>query len=439
MSTARAFPWLTYDPDTAGDPGALLAPPYDVVTEEERAVMASANPYGSIHLELPEGGDAARAGELLREWLDAGVVEAGDVGLAVVQQRFVGPDGLRRTRLAVLSEVQLHDFSEGVVLPHERTFEAPRLARTELMRATGANISPVFLAFHDPARSLVDMFASVTDDAADFTSVDADGTQTAVWYVTDLALCEAFEQAVAPHPLLIADGHHRYTAALAYRDEVLARGPMLMVAGGSDHMGPPQTSSSWHNGVLAMVVNSADPGICVFPTHRILRGVDPARLDRFVVEAGAFREEEFADVEEALAALEELEVPGIVAIGGAKGPRLLSVPDPVDLELAAPDSCEAARRLDVLALHSLLIDGGACLADHASGGTKYTRALDEARGWVAEEPASTLGFLMRGADPAVILEVAQAGELLPQKSTYYYPKVPTGVAFRAVDPALLGL
>jgi len=204
-------------------------------------------------------------------------------------------------------------------------------------------------------------------------------------------------------------------------------------------MGPPQTSSSWHDGVLAMVVNSADPGICVFPTHRILHGIDPARLDRFVVEAGAFREEEFDGVEAALEALEALEAPGIVAIGGGKGPRLLSVPDPVDLQLAAPDSCDAARRLDVLALHSLLIDGGACLADHAAGGMKYTRSLDEAQAWVANDPATTLGFLMRGADPALILEVAQAGELLPQKSTYYYPKVPTGVAFRAVDPALLGL
>lgn len=442
MATARAFPYLKYDPDTVGDPGRLLAPPYDVVDDAGRAQLAADSPYQSILLELPEGGDPANAAELLREWLDEGVLEAGEVGVAVVRQRFVGPDGVRRTRTAVCCEVQLHDFDEGVVLPHERTFDGPRIARTELMRATKANISPVLLAYHDPSRSLVDLFASVTDEEPDFTAIDEDGTQTAVWLVQDVTLCETFEQAVAPHPLLIADGHHRYTAALAYRDEVVgAERPRLVVAGGSDHVGPEHTSSSWHHGVLAMVVNSADPGIEVFPTHRVLRGVDAARLERFVVESGAFRQRDFADddLSGAMDALDQLDVPGVVAIGGGRAPRLLSVPDELDLQLAAPDSCEPARRLDVLALHALLIDGGACLVEHAAGGIGYTRVLQEAVDAVAAAPRDTLAFLMRGADPAVIHAVAAAGELLPQKSTYYYPKVPTGVLFRAVDPALVGL
>ena len=424
-----------------GDPGRLLAPPYDVVDDAGRAALAAESPHQSILLELPEDGDPANAGKLLREWIAEGVLDVGEVGVAVVRQRFVGPDGVRRTRTAVCCEVQLHAFDEGVVLPHERTFDAPRIARTELMRATGANISPVFLAYHDPSKSLVDLFASVTDEEPDATSIDDDGTQTAVWFVEDVSLCEAFEQAVAPHPLLIADGHHRYTAALAYRDEVVgASRPKLVVAGGSDHMGPEHTSSSWHDGVLAMVVNSSDPGIVVFPTHRVLRGVDGARLERFVVEAGAFEQQDFGtDVPAAMAALEALDVPGIVAYGGGHGARLLSVPDPLDLQLAAPDSCDASRALDVTALHALLIDGGACLVEHASGGIAYTRVLDEALAMVDGAPSDTLAFLMRGADPAAIHEVARAGELLPQKSTYYFPKVPTGVLFRAVDPALVGL
>ena len=441
MATARAFPYLRYDHDEVGDPGRLLAPPYDVVDDAGRAALAAESPHQSILLELPEDGDPANAGKLLREWIAEGVLDVGEVGVAVVRQRFVGPDGVRRTRTAVCCEVQLHAFDEGVVLPHERTFDAPRIARTELMRATGANISPVFLAYHDPSKSLVDLFASVTDEEPDATSIDDDGTQTAVWFVEDVSLCEAFEQAVAPHPLLIADGHHRYTAALAYRDEVVgASRPKLVVAGGSDHMGPEHTSSSWHDGVLAMVVNSSDPGIVVFPTHRVLRGVDGARLERFVVEAGAFEQQDFGtDVPAAMAALEALDVPGIVAYGGGHGARLLSVPDPLDLQLAAPDSCDASRALDVTALHALLIDGGACLVEHASGGIAYTRVLDEALAMVDGAPSDTLAFLMRGADPAAIHEVARAGELLPQKSTYYFPKVPTGVLFRAVDPALVGL
>ena len=440
MATARAFPYLRYDPDEVGDPGRLLAPPYDVVDDAGRAQLAKESPHQSILLELPEGGDPANAATLLRSWIDEGVLEAGEVGVAVVRQRFVGPDGVRRTRTAVACEVRLHDFAEGVVLPHERTFDAPRIARTELMRATGANISPVLLAYHDPQRSLVDLFASITDSEPDFTAVDDDGTQTAVWFVQDVALCEAFEQAVAPHPLLIADGHHRYTAALAYRDEVAAADrPKLVVAGGSDHLGPQHTDSSWHDGVLAMVVNSADPGIEVFPTHRVLRGVDAARLDRFVVESGALAEQDFGDdIDAAMQALEDLDVPGFVALGGGRGARLLSVPDELDMQLAAPDSCDAARRLDVLALHALVIDGGACLVEHASGGVSYTRVLQEAVDAAAGSD-DVLAMLMRGADPQVVHEVAAAGELLPQKSTYYFPKVPTGVLFRPVDPALVGL
>jgi uncharacterized protein (DUF1015 family) len=441
MATARAFPWLRYDPDVVGDPGTLLAPPYDVVDDAGRAALAQASPHQSILLELPEGGDPANAAALLREWIDDGAIQLGEVGVAVVRQRFVGPDGVRRTRTAVCCEVQLHDFAEGVVLPHERTFDAPRIARTELMRVTGANVSPVLLAYHDPERSLVDLFASITDEQPDFTATDDDGTQTAVWFVEDVSLCEAFEQAVQPHALLIADGHHRYTAALAYRDEVVgAERPKLVVAGGSDHMGPEHTSSSWHQGVLAMVVNSADPGIEVFPTHRILRGVDAARLDRFVVESGALAEQGFGDdLDSALEALAALEVPGFVAIGGGREVRLLSVPDELDMQLAAPDSCDAARTLDVLALHALVIDGGACLVEHASGGVAYTRVLQEARDAVAAAPDDTLALLMRGIDPKLVHTVAEAGEVLPQKSTYYFPKVPTGVLFRAVDPALVGL
>lgn len=441
MATARAFPYIRYDAEVVGDPGQLLAPPYDVVDDAARAELADASPYQSILVELPEGGDPGVSADLLRSWFDEGVLEAGEVGVAVVRQRFVGPDGVRRTRTAVCCEVQLHEFDEGVVLPHERTFDAPRRVRAELMRATGMNVSPVFMAYHDPEHSLVDLFASVTDDEPDFTATDEDGTQTAVWFVTDVSLCEAFEQAVEPHPLLIADGHHRYTAALEYQRSVNgADQPKLVVAGGSDHLGPQHTSSSWHDGVLAMVVNSADPGICVFPTHRVLKGVDAARLERFVVEAGAFLEEDFGtDLIAAMHALDHLTVPGFVAYGGGRGARVLSVPDALDMELAAPDSCAASRRLDVTALHALAIDGGACLIEHASGGVSYTRSLGEAVAYVDVEPETTLAFLMRGADPAAILEVAKAGELLPQKSTYYFPKVPTGVAFRAVDPALLGL
>lgn len=431
MTVARAFPYLKYNPDETGDPGALLAPPYDVINAEERAELAAKAPHQSVLLELPEGDDAKAAGALLEEWIDDDVLEGGEVGLAIIQQRYVGPDGVRRTRIGVACEVALHDFADGAVLPHEQTFDAPMRQRLELMAQTGANISPVFLLYHDPERSLADLLSSVTDDEPDFTATDGDTTQTAVWFVTDPSACEVFERAVTPHPLLIADGHHRYTAALAYREQVRAEAPKLSVVGGTDHMGPPHTSTSGAEGVLAVVANSADAGICVFPTHRVLHGVDLKQLDEFVLGSGAFRCDIHDDVEDALLQLEGSKVPGFVVHHQSRT-RTFTLADPVDLELAAPDASAPARDLDVVALHSLVIDGGALLSQAASG-TTYTRSLDEALRLVAED-SGTIGFLMRAVDVAKIHEVARAGDLLPHKSTYFFPKVPTGVVFRPLQP-----
>lgn len=427
MTVARAFPYLRYNPDEVGDPGQLLAPPYDVIDERERARLAATAPYQSVLLELPEGGDNAVAGRLLREWIDDDVLEAGEVGIAVVQQRYTGPDGVRRTRIGVECEVELAEFSEGRVLPHEQTFEAPRRTRLDLMEKTGANVSPVFMVYHDPARSLHDLVSSITDDTPDFTSNDPSGTQTAVWFVTDPALCEAFEQAVAPHPLLIADGHHRYTAALAYRDQVRAGATKLSVVGGTGHDGPPHTTTSGPNGVLTVIANSADEGILVFPTHRVLSGVAMRQVTEFVVGSGAFTTTSFDDVNAAMSALERLDVPGFVVYHGGEA-QLFAAHDAGDLELANPGTSDWYRSLDVVALHSLLIDGGAVLGASATD-THYTRSLDEAIALV-DEQTDRIGFLLRSVDVAAIHGVAQAGELLPQKSTYFYPKVPTGVVFR---------
>ena len=430
MATARAFPYLRYNPDVTGDPGKLLAPPYDVITEEERAELATSSPYQSVLLELPEGGDNAAAGRLLRQWIDEDVLEAGEVGIAIVRQRFVGPDGVRRSRTSVLCEVGLRPFGDGI-LPHERTFDAPRTVRQDLMRETGANISPVFLLYHDPERPLVDLLSSITDEQPDFTSTDADGTQTAAWFVTDLGVLEQFEAAVEPHDLLIADGHHRYTAALGYRDEVRAKGPRLQVVGGTETTLPPHSDSAGVDGVLAFVANSADPGIEVFPTHRVVSGVDLRLIDEFVVGSGAFDVTDFDTVDAAMAALADLPSPGFVVHTTGRT-QLFAVSDPVDLELAAPDTSIAYRSLDVIALHSLVLDGGAVLANSAK--VAYTRKLDDALQRVADGGDGTVAFLVRGAPVETVHRVGEAGEVMPQKSTYYYPKVPTGVAFRLLEP-----
>lgn len=427
MTEARAFPFLRYNPDVVGDPGELLAPPYDVISPDERARLASRAPHQSVLLELPAGGDPAVARRLLDAWRQEQAVEDGGVGIAVIQQRYTGPDGVRRTRVGVACEVGVHPFAEGKVLPHERTFDAPMRQRLQLMEVAGANISPVFLVYHDDERALADLVSSVTDEEPDFTAADAEGTQTAVWFCTDVAVCDQFEQAVAPHPLLVADGHHRYTAAVAYREQVGHQAPQLSVVGGTEHTGPPHSSTAGAAGVLAVVCNSADAGMEIFPTHRVLQGVDLRQLDEFVLGSGAFEVAEHPDLDAAMAQLASLEVPGFVVHTQVRS-STYALADPVDLELAAPEAGPAARSLDVVALHALVLDGGAVLGDAATDVT-YTRSLDEARSLV-DGAADRAAFLLRGADVRVVHEVARSGEVLPQKSTYFFPKVPTGVVFR---------
>lgn len=437
MSVVRAFPYLRYDPDLAGDPGQLLAPPYDVISESEREQLAALSPYNSVHIELPAGGDSASGAELMQSWVNEGVLEGGEVGIAIVQQRYVGPDGVRRTRIGVLCEVEIPPAGDtSTVKKHERTFDGPIATRLELMKQCDANVSPVFLLYHDPQRSLADMMSSITDDRPDFTSTDPDGTQAAVWFVEDPSLCDIFQAALVDHDLLIADGHHRFEAARRHRDEVAAAGPKLAVVGGVDHTGAPHTSSTGSNGVLAMVANSADEGILVFPTHRIVRGVRARQLDEFIVGSGAFSASDAMSVTESIALLDAATDPAVVVLDGEEA-RLLTLLDPVDMEIALPDEPDEVRKLDVSVLHGLLLEGGAMLADTGQSGMhggpiSYTRSLDEAVAAAQED--GTIVFLLREAPVEDIHDVANAGRVLPQKSTYFYPKAPTGVVYRPLSP-----
>ncbi len=433
MAVAREFSYLRYNPDVVGDVGPLLCPPYDVVDDDERRALAAVSPWQAIHVELPEGGDATRSRDLLAEWIDTGALEAGDVGIAVVQQRYEGPDGVRRTRTVVSCEVAIPETDAAPsdrILEHERTFDAPKQQRLELMKQAGANISPVFLMYHDRDRPLADLMSSVTDDEPDVTGTAGDGSQFAIWFVTDVAVCEQFRAAVAPHPLLIADGHHRYGAAARLRDQQRAESPRLSLVGGTDTALPPHTGSSGVNGVMAMIANSADEGICVFPTHRIVNGTSVAALHTFALDSGVLERRDASSVDEAVELLNASTVPGFVTVEQGAA-ALWTVPEPGDLELAMPEMSDAYRSLDVTVLHAMVLDGGAMLAS-AGGTIRYTRDLPVAV--AAANAPGTVSFLLREVDVARVHAVAEAGEVMPQKSTYFFPKLPTGVTFRLLGP-----
>jgi uncharacterized protein (DUF1015 family) len=396
----------------------VVAPPYDVIDEAERAELAGRSPYNVVELDLPRdpgGGDPyEHAAELLARWTDEGVLARdSEPTIWALEQDYSAPDGSRVTRRGFLARVKLAPYGEGI-RPHERTQPGPKEDRLRLTRATRHNLSPIF-ALHpgDVWQHLEPGLGGPPWGEV----IDADGTGHRVWRIDDPAVHQAIAGELAPGELLIADGHHRYETSLAYQREVGEGGPADFV--------------------LMALVSLEDPGLTVFPTHRLISGLtdDPAKQ-----EALATGLRELFDVEEV--STDQLDPAGTEGVGvfgyvdshfkRAYRLRLASNPA-VDGALAGRS--EAYRTLDAAILEELVLKGilGMSTEDIAAKrGIGYTPSLDEA---LAKLDAGDYqaAFLLRPTPVDQVREVAAAGETMPPKSTYFFPKLLTGLVFNPLS------
>lgn len=405
---------LHYDLARTGGLQDVVAPPYDVIDERQREELESRSPYNVVHIDLPRGdGDPyEHAGTQLNAWRQEGVIVADDrLALWLLAQEYTGPDGKRRTRRGFLARVRVTEYGAGRIRPHERTHPGPKEDRLRLTRATKANLSPIFSLFSDPsdvAWGTLERFTQATPWAE---TTDDDGTVNRLWRVEDPEAIEAVERAVGPAELLIADGHHRYETARAYADEVGGEGP--------------------HRYVLMCLVALQDPGLTVFPTHRLVRGLRP---DQHETLAEALRR----DFEiEPLAHTSELVPPpgGPVKIGYIdahfKKPFMLTLKDPAIADAALADHAKPYRRLDTAVLEALILKDALAMTDEDIddlSGLRYARDADEALGLVQSGDYDA-AFFMAPTPIEEVQDVAAAGESMPPKSTYFFPKVPTGLVF----------
>ena len=392
----------------------VVAPPYDVIDDAQRAELAARSPYNVVELDLPQdpqGGDPyEHSAELLREWTDEGVLGGdSDPTMWAVEQDYSAPDGSRLTRRGFLARVRLAPYGEGI-RPHERTQPGPKEDRLRLTRATRHNLSPVF-ALH-PGNAWRHLEAAlVTDPWGEVT--DGDGTTHRAWRIGDPAVQEAITEELAPAELLIADGHHRYETSLAYQREVGAGGP-------ADY-------------VLMALVSLEDPGLTVFATHRLISGLadDPAKQ-----EALGTGLRELFEVEEVPtdrldpAGIEGVGVFGYVDSHFKRAYRLRLASNPA-LDQALAERPEPYRTLDTAILEELVLKGilGMTTEDIAAKrGIGYTPSIDEA---LAKLDAGEYqaAFLLRPTPVDQVREVAAAGETMPPKSTYFFPKLLTGIVF----------
>jgi uncharacterized protein (DUF1015 family) len=342
VPTIRPFRALRYDPAVAGPLELLIAPPFDVISDEQRRQYLERSPYNVVHLTLPDSPEQAAAD--LDDWHTRGVLVRGAESYWWIAQDYVGPDGVARTREGVAASVPVTPYEERQVLPHERTHAGPKEDRLRLLRATRTQLEPIFLLYDADA-----VFIRPRGEPA--VDVEEGGVRTRMWPI-------AAGERTIDTPLLIADGHHRYETAVAYRGE-----------------NPDATHT------LAVLVSSRAPGLEIFPTHRLVQAVG--------------------------------DVPG----------------DDVDGHGAGVTLYRDGRYLRVRTDDDF---GPRVVESFSPDGVTYTAYVDEAIAAVDRGEAAA-AFLLQPVTTEQVARFAEAGEVMPQKSTFFYPKLTSGLLFHPVD------
>ena len=429
MADIRKFHGLRYAPERVGDLSAVVCPPYDIISASEAHALRAASPYNAVRLELPEPEPGDREGmtryrvaaDALAAWRAEGIlVRDREPRLYVFEETF-GWQGATHRRRGVMAAVGLADWDARVVLPHEHTLAGPKADRLELLRACNTNFSPIFMLYPPQPAAEAALWDTIERSAPLAELALPDDRVTRMWGVAEAGA--ALIKALETSPLYIADGHHRYETALRYRDERRPHGATGQPAG-SDF-------------VMTYLVSMQDPGLLVLPTHRVV----PAGR----IEAGA--------LSALLAERFDADTRRLAAAGGAAGvvaelarrgtgrsafavyqPGEVSFlePRPDAVRFMPADRLASWRALDVAQLDSLLLRP--LLGPDAAEELIYTRDAAEAIAAVDQGDAG-VAVLMNAPPPRQIAAVADDAERMPQKSTYFYPKLSSGLVFHVLDDA----
>ena len=433
MADIAPFRGLRYDLSHVSDPATLLSPPYDVVSEAERTALEERNPHNVIRLELPRGDGDAKYGaarRLLDAWIAEGILLRDErPALYVYEQRFSFPSGAAGTsytRRGFFCRLRLEPLSARVVLPHEHTLSGPKEDRRKLMDATRTHLSQVFGLYRDPEGTTTTLLAAVdsTEPALDATTPD--GCRHRLWPVTSEDTIAALVHALAGRQVMIADGHHRYETMLGLREAVRPAGAA-----------PGAAAADWGNVFLA---RAEDPGLLVLPTHRLVRNLSAFDLGQFRARAAALFDVTTSDdgdagaIETRLVSEGRRRVTFAVRAAGVAETTWLGLRGDADLSSLGPP---ALRGLDVSVLHGLVLGpmlgiDAAAMARQAFLG--YTHDTPEALAEV-EAGRAQAAFLMNATPVDHVLSACEAGFVLPQKSTYFQPKLGTGLVMYGIDGA----
>jgi uncharacterized protein (DUF1015 family) len=436
---AEIFPFRAYRYNSAlVDPAKVLTQPYDKITPAMAEKYAAASPYNLIPIEkgksLPSDTPAdnvyTRAAAALDEWIRAKVIvqDAAPSLYAYFQEYPVPGTSERRVRKGFIALGRIEDYSAGVVFRHEQTLSGPKADRLELLRHTLTHTGQLFMLYSDPAAHVDALLDAATRSKPEVEIRDEYGVVHKMWPVTDAQTIESVRREMADKKLVIADGHHRYETALAYRDERRAR------AGRMDPNAP-------YEKVMMTLFNTAGKGLTILPTHRVVANVSnfsftgfcAALVDAFDVHSIPYkgideRPRAYARFQSDLQLGQQQRAIGAYAGDGAFYTFVLK--KEANLEVLLPGVSAAQRRLDVVLLHRLILERGLKITPDAVKSEKnltYEREMDQAIADV-DSGRAQICFLMNPVSVETVAEMAMSGEVLPQKSTDFFPKLMSGIA-----------
>ena len=419
MAEVQPLRALHYDLRAVGSLDAVTAPPYDVIDDAMRAQLVAKSPFNVVEIDLPVapgGGDPyLHAQTTFEAWRQGSIVTHDrEPALWPATQDYTTPDGEQRTRRGFLCRVRVEDYGPGRIRPHERTQPGPKEDRLNLTRATRANLSPIFSLFPDAEGAAWAALEPSTSGAPFGSATDADGTTTTVWRCADEAAVAAVRDALSGAELLIADGHHRYETARVYAEEVGGEGE--------------------HRYTLMFLCSMSDPGLTVLPTHRLLTALDGKR-DALRAAIGASFEVE--PVDRGALAPEQAGGDGSIEFGYLDGQssERLTLRDPAAADRVLAGKPAAYRRLDTALLEGLILKEALGLSEDdiaRQAGVTYAKSTQAALDAVDSGRADA-AFLLRATPVEQVREVAAEGESMPPKSTFFHPKVPTGLIFNPLE------
>jgi uncharacterized protein (DUF1015 family) len=422
---------LRFDCDH-GDITTRIAPPYDVLDEGPKQELLACDPHNIVAIDLPVtppktvGPDSAyqQAGQTMAQWVEQGILKRDDTPAVYAYEQAYTTAGVAHRRRGLFASLGVEEFNRhgGGIWRHEKTIKSGTDDRLKLMEATGAQLSPIFGVFHDPEQTVAGLIDDVFDRKPDMFGTTAnDQVEHRVWRIDDAATLDQLQRFFEPTDVFIADGHHRYTTALNY------------------HKAHPDKAGA--AGCLFVLVAVEDPGMIVLPTHRIICDLQNFTMDQLHASIAGRDDITLTPTDHGFGSLADLEADlptaphhamGVLDPASGRTWLMTFSADPLAAEL--PNMPDTWRQLDVAVLSELFIDR--ILRPTFGGDTiiyKYTANLDEMKSIAAQVPASRLAIIMQATPLESVTAVARVDQVMPPKSTYFFPKLATGLVINPLD------